>query len=196
MLSLTSRPVPAFPTLLVLVSLLLSTPARSAEMELYGGIGLGYSTFSVDDINFEGTSLANRQFIGFNYGDYVGVELTYIDFGTVNDRVSLVPGEPSINDGIETQGYDFSVVGRYPLNDELSAFGKLGVIRWDSEVTLETFPLPTKFDGDDLTWGIGLDFIGSGPVRVRVEGDFVNIDLADSWWVLNASIIYAFKFGR
>jgi hypothetical protein len=70
------------------------------------------------------------------------------------------------------------------------------MLRWDSESTPETFPLPTKQDGDDMIWGIGLDFRGSGRFNARLQADFVDIDFASSWWVLTASAYYAIPFGR
>ncbi|MBL8202069.1 MAG: outer membrane beta-barrel protein [Chromatiales bacterium] len=188
------RTVP--PALLALIFLLLEAPAALAETELYGGIGIGYSTFQVDSVNFEGSAYATRQFVGFTWGDYLGVETGYINFGTVNDRILDQPGQLTLNNGIETWGYNLSLVGRYPLNSELHAIAKLGMIRWDSEATLEPFPLPVKTDGDDILWGVGLDFRGSSRVHFRVEGEFVNIEFADSWWVLTTSLMYSFPFGR
>jgi OmpA-OmpF porin, OOP family len=196
MTCLSKRRIPALPASLAVTCLALAPPALRAETELYGGLGIGYSTFEVDSIDFEGSDLAVRQFLGFTYGDYVGVEAGYINFGTVNDRIFDEPGQLSLNQGIETWGYNLSVIGRYPLNEELHAIAKLGMIRWDSEATLETIPLPVKQDGDDIIWGVGLDFRGSGRVHLRVEGEFVNIELADSWWVATASVMYSFPFGR
>jgi len=186
----------------VLLCVLSLLPQASfAETEVYGGVGVGYSTFQADatfrgdPINFEGADVAVRQFVGFNYGEYAGVEIGYVDFGTVNDRVVVAPGE-SANDAINTWGYELALVGRYPLNQELDAFGRVGMIRWDSEETLETYPLPNKKDGDDLVWGIGLDFRGSGRFSVRVQADFMDIDFGSSWWVLTASAYYAIPLGR
>ncbi|MDP2324580.1 MAG: outer membrane beta-barrel protein [Gammaproteobacteria bacterium] len=184
-----------FPVLLLLFSLLLPQASR-AETEFYGGVGVGYSTFQIDPIDFEGAAVAVRQFVGLNYGQYVGLELGYIDFGTVNDQVVLEPGSGSINDSIESWGYELALVGRYPLNEELDAFGKVGMLRWDSESTLETFPLASKVDGDDMIWGVGLDFRGAGRFHARIQADFVDIEFADSWWVLTASAYYAIPFGR
>jgi len=181
---------------LVTGCLMLASPAVQAGTELYGGIGIGYSTFEVDAIDFEGSDYATRQFIGFTWGDYLGIETGYINFGTVNDRILDQPGQQTLNNGIETWGYNVSLVGRYPLNEELEAFTKVGMIRWDSEATLETFPLPAKTDGDDVIWGVGLDFRGSGRIHLRVEGEFVNIEFADSWWVLTTSLMYSFPFAR
>ena len=182
-----------FSVLLSVVSLL--PLASYAETEVYGGVGVGYSTFQVDALNLEGEDVAVRQFIGLNYGDYAGIEIGYVDFGTVSDQVLLEPGV-SANDSIQTEGYELALVGRYPLNQELDAFGRVGIIRWDSEATLDTYPLPVTQDGDDLIWGIGLDFRGSGRFSVRVQADFVDIDFASSWWVLTASAYYAIPLGR
>jgi hypothetical protein len=179
-----------------LLALSLAPPALRAENELYGGLGIGYSTFEVDSVDFEGSAFAVRQFLGITWGDYLGLEGGFIDFGTVNDRIADQPGQQTLNDGIETWGYNLSAVARYPINEELHAIAKVGMIRWDSEATIEPFPLPAKVDGDDILWGVGLDFRGSGRVHVRVEGEFVNIEFADSWWVLTASVIYAFPLGK
>lgn len=189
-----TRLTSALPALLVLASLSLLPPALRAETEFYGGIGIGYSTFEIDPIDFEGSDYATRQFLGFTWGDFVGAEFGYINFGTVNDTI-VIDGD-IVNDGIETWGYNLSLVGRYPLNEELDAIAKVGMIRWDSEATLDTFPLPTKLDGDDLIWGVGFDFRGSGRIHVRVEGEFVGIEFADSWWVLTTSVMYSFPFSR
>jgi OOP family OmpA-OmpF porin len=190
-------------SVLLLSSLSLLPQAAFAETEIYGGVGVGYSTFQTDStfqgepIDFEGSAVAVRQFIGLNYGDYVGLEFGYVDFGTVNDQVKLVEqGTGSVNDAIESWGYELALIGRYPLNQELDAFGKVGMLRWDSEETLETFPLPTKVDGDDMVWGFGLDFRGSNRFHARVQADFVDIDFASSWWALTASAYYAIPFGR
>jgi OmpA-OmpF porin, OOP family len=190
------RRMPALAGLLALACLALAPPALRAEDEFYGGIGIGYSTFEIDAIDFEGSDFAIRQFVGLTWGDYIGVEAGYIDFGTVNDKVAVQEGQQSFNDGIETWGYNLSLVGRYPINEELNAIAKLGMLRWDSEATLETFPLPTKVDGDDIIWGVGLDFRGAGRVHMRIEGEFVNIEFADSWWVVTTSVMYSFPFSR
>jgi OOP family OmpA-OmpF porin len=183
-------------SVLLLSVLSLLPQASIADSEIYGGVGVGYSTFQIDSIDFEGSAVAVRQFIGLNYGDYVGVELGYVDFGTVNDQVLLEQGAGGINYAVDSWGYELALIGRYPINQELDAFGKVGMLRWDSESTPETFPLPTKQDGDDMIWGIGLDFRGSGRFNARLQADFVDIDFASSWWVLTASAYYAIPFGR
>ena len=182
--------------LLALLILTMVPPTLRAESEIYGGAGIGYSTFSVDPAGFEDSGLATRQFLGLRYGKFAAVEVGYLNFGTASDLVADPPGSAPINERIKTWGYDLSLVGRYPLNEELAAFGKLGVIRWDSEATLEPVALPNKTSGDDLIYGVGLDFRGSGRVRIRVEAELVDIAFANSWWVLTTSIMYGIPFAR
>ncbi len=185
-----------FPALLVLsVLAVLSQPLR-AESEIYGGIGLGYSTFKIDARGFEGSAYATQQFVGLRYGDYLGLEVGFIDFGSVKDRVAVEPGQPSAVDRVETSGYDLALVGLYPIDSGLTAFGKLGAIRWDSEVNLGTFPLATKEDGTDLMLGLGLDFRGSERFHVRIEAQYFDIEFANSWWVLTTSLVYGIPFAR
>jgi OOP family OmpA-OmpF porin len=186
-----------FPALLGLSFLsLLPQQLRAAEGEVYGGIGLGYSTFKIDSVNFEGSSYATRQFLGLRYGDYLALEAGYINFGKVKDRVVVQDGQPSLVQSVQTSGYNVSLVGRYPLDEELAAFGKLGMIKWDTETTLSTFDLAEKTSGNDLIWGLGLDYRGSGRIHVRVEAEFVDIPFANSWWVLTTSVMYGIPFAR
>ena len=194
-----------FPALLVIALVSLVPPALRAESEIYGGVGIGYSTFTVDasklrsigvGTGFEASGITTRQFVGYRYGEYTGLELGYINFGTLRDQVGYQSGEGSLNYSIKTSGYDLAVIGRYPLDPELAVFGKLGLIRWDSIGTLETFPQSTSSSGDDLIWGLGLDYRGSNRFHVRLQADFVDIQFANSWWVLTTSVMYGFPLGR
>lgn len=185
------------PALLVLFLISLLPQALRAENEVYGGFGLGYSSFSINSPDFEAAQFATREFLGLSYGDYLGIEVGYIDFGKAKDRVAVAQGQPSLNYEVETSGFDLSLVGRYPLNEELSAFGKLGMIRWDSTATLdETVRFSVSDKGTDLITGLGLDFRGSDRFHVRVEAEFVFIEFASSWWVLTTSLVYGIPFGH
>ena len=94
-------------------------------------------------------TFATRQFLGFTYGDYVGVEAGYIDFGTVDDGSPSSAGQPSLTDEASRPGAT-TCPSSAAIRSMRSCtpFGKLGMIRWDSEATLETVPLPAKEDGD------------------------------------------------
>jgi len=195
---------PAALTALAAASLIVAPAVALAETELYGGIGIGYSTYTVDDLalpgvdfttEFEGSDYASRQFVGFTWGDYVGLEFGFLNFGTASDTVTVV-GLGQTTARVDTDGYSLSLIGRYPVNSELEAFAKLGGLGWDSETKAGTGPVPITDDGTGLLAGIGLDFRGRGRVHVRVEGEIADIDFADSWWMVTTSLIYSFPVGN
>ena len=86
-------------TLVFLMLTALLPRASLAGTELYGGAGIGYSTFKIKDLNFEGAALATRQFVGFHYGDYVGLEFGFTDFGKVSDQL-----DKPVPDRVEQRG--------------------------------------------------------------------------------------------
>ena len=59
-----------------------------------------------------------------------------------------------------------------------------------------TLAAVNKTDGDDLIYGVGLDFRGSARLHIRVEAEVVDIAFANSWWVLTTSVMYGFPFAR
>ncbi|MBN8281074.1 MAG: porin family protein [Gammaproteobacteria bacterium] len=177
-----------------LAAVLLLPGVAAAETELYGGVGIGYSTYKVDSTGFDGSDFGVRQLVGFNWGDYLGVEVGYIDFGTAKDNVGSVFFP--VNQTIESWGYDVSLFGRYPLDEELDLFAKAGILRWDARTNFANSPFSEKDDGDDLLVGVGLDFRGTGRVHVRMAGELIDADFADSWWMLSASLLYSFPVGN
>lgn len=184
------------PTALLMVLLGSLATAAHAESELYGGMGIGFSTVKVDRFDLEDSALAARGFLGFRYGRFVGLEAGYVDFGKIKDQVMVALYQPSATYSIDTTGYDLSLVGRYPVNNELVAFGRVGMIRWDSKARIDSIGYRASDDGSDLLWGLGLDYRGTDRISLRIEADVVDIEYADSWWMLSTSIIYGFPFGR
>jgi OOP family OmpA-OmpF porin len=211
------KTVPLHSVLPIAALFLLVASGARAETEFYGGIGVGYTTFEVDDIflldevvnptapepGWEGASFSNRQMLGFRYGDYIAVEVGYHRFGTVNDTLAIqVSPVLTVSEtvSLKTSGYDASLIGLWPFNRELSALGRVGIIRWDTDRRIDSSlseqPLLDSLDGDDLVWGIGAQYEGNDRVRMRVEGEFFDIDFARNWWTLSVSVLYAFPIGR
>lgn len=211
------RLLPAF------LMVLLLPPALRADSEVYGGLGVGYSTFKADaaDIpgrpglpgfensqavsDFEGADLATRAFLGVRLGPYVGLEVGYHDFGEPDGQVAFIDPEnpptspfdapPSSRVATEATGYDAVLMGILPVDRDLSVFAKAGLISWDADTTYGG-GARTRDDGEDLIWGIGAAYRGAGPLRVRIEAEFIDAGFANSWWALSASLIYAVPFGR
>jgi len=84
-------------------------------------------------------------------------------------------------------GFNLSVLGSWPFNEQFSAFAKLGVLFWDAEA--RGFG---DDSGEDFSWGIGADFNVTGNLTVRGEYQMFEIEDTDSVDLASLSLIYRF----
>ncbi len=156
--------------LLILVLLLsfgFTQPVAAKETGLYLGAGIGSGSVEANEggFSFDESDFAWKVFGGFTLGSWLGVEGSYVDFGSAN---GLVTGATTAKSNVT--GFDaFGVVG-LPIGP-VRAFAKLGGIYWDSEFKFDDGATPTaKDDGFDVGGGIGLEFsLFSIAVRAEVE---------------------------
>ena len=200
-------------------AVLLPGMAAAQEWTLYGGVGAGYAAIEVEQeplepINLpdlslsrdlEGSALNTQAFAGLRYGKYVGVEAGYFRYGTFKDEtwlatpdIAVLPPFPTATYATKLDGLTLFLVGFYPINQELEAFAKVGTVAWDSELTIRSpsVNLIGEADGDDLAFGLGLDYLASGPWRVRLELQYHDVEVTSLDINVTASAIYAFSFGR
>lgn len=105
---------------------------------------------------------------GYNFNEYFGVELYYTDAGEF-DYGSVV--------SVEIDGWGASLVGKYPVNDDLEVFAKVGVFSWDADAHLDGFGKVASDDGTDNTWGLGAGYAVTENVDIILQ--FMRIDVDD-----------------
>lgn len=71
----------------------------------------------------------------------------------------------------EANGFSVVGVGSFPISDQISIFGKLGLFRWDLDlsVTDGISTLSVGESGTDITYGVGARYNLTERVGVRVE---------------------------
>jgi hypothetical protein len=183
--------------------------ALAEDMAVYGGLGLGYAVQSVDQPalivgpgqtlsrGIEGSDRAVRPFLGLRLHRHVGVEIGYVDFGSVNDtNPGAGPGGGviQVTDNLSTDGFEAMLLGIWPLSRDFELFGKLGVISWDSDRGIDGVAAPSA-DGEDLGLGFGVNYLGTERLRFRVEGMRYELGGYDESITVTASIFYALGFG-
>ncbi len=105
----------------------------------------------------------------------------YVDLGTTSTTTSNIFGFGSKQ---QVTGVFLEGVGSFPVNDQFSLLGKLGLIRWDSTETqcLVTSPfsdLACDFfadDGTDFVFGVGASYLVASNVKLRGEFERYGID--------------------
>jgi hypothetical protein len=164
----------------------------SAQTGFYAGAGLGLSSLQADiatngfeDFDLDENEFAWKAFAGFN------LDVPFVDFAVEGGYVDL--GSPSVdvlgeNLSIDATGWNAFAVGAVDVGP-LALFAKLGLVAWDAEVTAGDFDV--NDDGTDIAYGVGAR-IGLGPIQLRGEAEFFEIDAVDSSYLISASAVWQF----
>lgn len=111
---------------------------------------------------------------GYGFNQYFGVELEYIDGGTIEEGGAE----------LDVSGFVASVMGTYPLTERFDVYAKLGMLFWD--VDFDIFGDSGSDSGEDFAWGVGAgyDFTDNFGGRVEyqafdleddVDGDMISV---------------------
>jgi OOP family OmpA-OmpF porin len=173
----------------VLVGMFASASALAdVPAGFYAGAGVGKASIEDDDTGFDADDTAFKVFGGYNFNRNFAVEVSYFDGGNPDDRFGIGSIEASLT------GLNFSALGRLPVNDVFSVFGKIGFAAYDVEAKGRIGNTVVASDDDsdeDLSYGIGAAF-NLGP-SFEVRGEYEAIDVSGgSFDVLSVSGVYKF----
>jgi OOP family OmpA-OmpF porin len=160
------------------------------DASFYAGAGLAQNGLeewfeTLDDGSlsgdFDDSDTGMRLFGGVDFGRYVAVELGYADMGegsvrAQSDGSGFIWNAGPVAQDVEVEGIDLALLGRVPLTDDWTAFGKAGVLSW--EVTMAAagdtqccgpFAFGQDQDGRGLIYGAGVQYQGFDHLRIVAE---------------------------
>lgn len=173
---------------LAMLGLLASTSAL-AEIQpgFYAGVGLGTAAIeldadsALDDFKFDSDDTAFRVFGGYNFNQYFAIEATYFDGGEPEETVISGPGVNGTV-GLGTTGLITSMLGRLPLGEVFSLYGKLGFASYDVEGKGRVNgDVVYELDGsdEDVAYGVGAAFNFGSSFELRGEYESISISGGD-----------------
>jgi OmpA-OmpF porin, OOP family len=199
------------PARLVLAALWLAAAGPAlADAEVYGGAGVGYGAQAIDQPplilgpgqvasrDLEGSDLAWQVFAGLRLHRHMAIEAGYVDLGSVKQVVTGIDDQfqfVQLTESVATTAIEATLVGVWPLSRDFELFGKLGLVAWDAERGLDG-AITSEPDGEDLAYGFGVDYRGTGRLRFRVQGMQYDLDGFDESIAVTASVYYALPIGR
>lgn len=158
--------------------LLSATPAMAADgTGFYVGAGVGSMSVEVDE--FSGDDTGFKVFGGWDFNQFFGGELEYIDGGTAED----------LGFEIDVSGFNASLKGAYPFTEQFSVFGKIGMMFWDADAEGE---ISGSESGEDFSWGVGAAYDFTGNFGGRIEYQGFEIEDTDTVDLISASLVYRF----
>jgi len=185
---------------LALLGLLASSNVL-AEIQpgFYAGVGLGTATVELDadpalaNFKFDSDDTAFKVFGGYNFNQYFALEAAYFDGGEAEETVIRGLGGTGTV-GIGTTGLIASVLGRLPLGEVFSLYGKLGFASYDVEGKGRVNGnVVIEMDGsdDDVAYGVGAAFNIGTSFELRAEYESISISDGD-FTLLTLNGVYRF----
>lgn len=182
---------------LALLGLLASTSVLAETLPgFYVGAGVGKATVELDDADgfgFDSDDTAFKVFGGYNFNQYFAVEAAYFDGGEPEETVISVPGARGTID-IGFTGLIASAVGRLPVGDVFSVYGKLGLASYDVEIKGRVNgDVVAEDEGseDDVSYAVGAAFNLGTSFELRAEYEAISIDDGD-YNMLTVNGLYKF----
>jgi OmpA-OmpF porin, OOP family len=168
-------------TVFAALGLMAATTAAQADTQpgFYAGAGIG--TTKVGDDAFDGTGIDDsdtgfKVFGGYDFNQNFGVEVSYVDFG----EASISDAGDSLSVGVSA--LTASAVGKLPVSEMFTLFGKLGFASYDVDVNFNIagFGSGSGSDSDsDLIYGVGGALRFGGNFEARLEYEAINVDSGD-----------------
>jgi OOP family OmpA-OmpF porin len=173
--------------------------ASHASAQAYLGGSIGQSDVDDEITNglitsgsVDGKDTAFKIFGGYMFNRNFGVEGAYVDLGEVSYSGSF-GGAPVTGGKVEINGFNVSAVGAFPVNEQFSVFGKIGLFIWDADASDTTagVPFSASADGTDVSFGVGVSYSFTRNLGVRAEWEMFKTDDGDAT-LLSAGVVWKF----
>ena len=143
----------------------------SAGMQgFYLGATLGLANYDMMD----DSDIAFDLFAGFNINEILSIELGWVNFGEIENAATT----------LETSAFHAAMIGSLSLQSDLNLYAKLGMTRWDADLTVGAVSVSDS--GADVFFGGGIDYQVAANTSVRFSGD---------WYVLGDEDVAVYSVG-
>ena len=166
---------------LALSGLLAATQA-SAQAFVGGSFGKSDIDSEITDGlitsgSVDGKDTGFKVFGGYMFNRHFGVEGAYVNLGEVSYSGDFF-GLPVTGGKVEVSGFNVAALGSYPITEQFSVFGKIGLFIWEVEASDTTggVPFSAKEDGTDISFGVGLGYNFTRNLGVRLEWERFKVE--------------------
>ncbi|MED5547748.1 MAG: porin family protein [Pseudomonadota bacterium] len=152
-------------------------------------LSAGYSRIDLENFDLGAATIRG----GYDFNRYLGVE-AQLDIGIDGDDANACPVDAVCIAAISTLDLEYSVgafaVGRVPLTDSFSVFGRLGYVTTEFDAN---FAYGGSTDDQAIAWGVGAQYEvwENGAIRF----DYTRTDYDDFGEADSFGLSYVHRFG-
>jgi OmpA-OmpF porin, OOP family len=157
--------------------------ADQAESSFRLGLGAGRASIELEDADADDTTVGLELFLGYELNEYVAIEGGYLYGGEVEEESVAVLGN--------TGGPYVSVLGSYPIEEDMSAYVRVGWLDWNADRKDADILDDTSADDNGALFGVGFGVLVEDAL-VRIEYRMADLDDTDLNFV---SLALAWRFG-
>ena len=145
----------------------LPAAAQMNMSAFYAGVGIGQSKAKdwcsgAGGISCDDKDTAWKVFGGYQFSRNFAAEFGYVKLGEFNASTG------GLTDTAKVHAWELSAIGAWPLMQQLSIFGRLGVYRANAKEETN-FAGSVEHTNNDLTYGVGLGYDFTRNLGLRVE---------------------------
>ena len=175
----------------------LAATQASAQAFVGGSFGKSdideeITTGLIDSGSVDGKDSGFKIFGGYMFNRHFGVEAAYVDLGEVSYSGTF-GGAPVTGGKVEVSGFNISALGSFPVTEQFSVFGKIGLFLWDAEASDTTGGLPfsASEDGTDVSFGVGVGWQFTRNLGLRAEWEMFKTNEADAT-LISVGVLWRF----
>lgn len=176
----------------------------------YIGVSGGLSTVDTGVTAVTGTASLDEDdfgakiFVGVNINEFISVEAFYANLGeatlTANNGdtitfggTTFAVGANNVKIAVDGVAYGIMPVFGYNVTEQFRPFAKVGIQRWDAEVTASSSAgnIVASDDGTDIMFGVGFMFAVSDSIGFRAEFERIKFDDSDADFI-SAGVQFTF----
>jgi len=185
----------------------------------YGGIGAGIGQAKIDDERINSTLLNGgassttiindrrdatfKAFGGYQITPYIGIEAGYFNLGNFGFKSTTIP-TGALNGNVRLEGINLDIIGYAPINDKLSAIGRVGIVNTRSRDTFTSSNSVAINNSNsqltDTNYKLGLGLSYNLNKLISLRGEFeryrINDGLGNKGDVNVAILSLVFPFGH
>ncbi len=188
---------------LIAISLLSAASVVHASEGFYVGVNVGQANYDINANEFASaigdiatvvsssvddsdTSLSFT--LGYQLNPNISFEGGLINLGEfgVDTTVYENPYFIDVNLAVETDGLFFDVKGQVPINEVFGVYGKIGILKWESDITatasvadLGSYSASDSIDDDDVFYGIGGSILINNSLALNIDYTLYDLDDLD-----------------